>query len=290
MGWSDGTVWLDAGKIDARHGHRAIRPGTIGFTGVSEEVWDYRVGGYQVCEKWLKQRKGRRLADEDIAQYEKVVVAVVETIRMMAEIDGVIKAHGGWPDAFRTGSDADTSARGATNVVPFWPPTVEPEAEDRYVTCVPLVPLKVAAGGFSGPQFVDDGSVEWVAIGSPRRLRKGMFVAQVVGKSMEPAIPDGAWCLFRTAVEGTRQGVVVLVQLRDGIDPETGQRYTVKRYRSEKVREGDSWRHVQITLEPVNPDYEPIVLTGADEGELQVIAELVEVLRREDFSTEPDSP
>ena len=43
---------------------------------------------------------------------------------------------------------------------------------------------------------------------------------------------------------------------------------------------GDSWRHVTITLEPVNPDFEPIVITSSDEAKLQVIAELVEVLRR----------
>lgn len=59
-----------------------------------------------------------------------------------------------------------------------------------------------------------------------------MFVIQVVGKSMEPAIPEGSYCLFRTPVEGTRQGKTVLVQLRDATDPETDQRYTVKRYRS----------------------------------------------------------
>ena len=163
-------------------------------------------------------------------------------------------------------------------MVPFRPRTVEPAPEDRYVTFVPLVPLKAAGGGFSDPQHIEDDDFEWVAVDSRHRLRKGMFVAQVVGKSMEPAIPDGAWCLFRAPVEGTRQGKVVLVQLRDATDPETGQRYTVKRYRSEKAKEGDSWRHEKISLEPVNPDFEPIVLTGADEGALQVIAELIDVL------------
>jgi type I restriction enzyme R subunit len=151
-------------------------------------------------------------------------------------------------------------------------------AEERYRTCVPLTSLKAAAGAFSDPQHVEDGDYEWVAVESSRRLGPGMFVAQVVGASMEPAIPDGSYCLFRAPVEGTRQGKTVLVQLRDAADPETGQRYTVKRYRSSKATEDDSWRHGRITLEPVNPDFEPIVLTGADEGELQVIAELVEVL------------
>ena len=277
VGWSDGTVWLDAGKTSAREGHRATKPGTIGFQGVPEKVWDFHIGGYQVCHKWLKDRKGRTLSDEDIAHYRKIVVALNETIRIMAEIDEVIEAHGGWPDAFQVGAEAD-AAKVTTKIIPFRPRTVEPKHEDRYVTCVPFVPLKAAAGGFGDPQHIQDDDFEWVAVECRHGLRKGMFVAQVVGKSMEPAIPDGAWCLFRAPVEGTRQSKTVLVQLRDATDPETGQRYTVKRYKSERAEEGDSWRHEKITLEPVNPDFEPIVLTGADEGELQVIAELVEVL------------
>ena len=102
VGWSDGTVWLDAGKINARDGQRATKPGTIGFQGVPEEVWDFQIGGYQVCHKWLKDRKGRTLSDEDIDHYQKIVVALSETIHIMAEIDEVIEAHGGWPDAFQT--------------------------------------------------------------------------------------------------------------------------------------------------------------------------------------------
>ena len=278
VGWSDGTVWLDAGKTSAREGHRATKPGTIGFLGVPEEAWDFHIGGYQVCHKWLKDRKGRTLSDEDIAQYQEIVVALNETIRIMAEVDEVIEAHGGWPAAFQSGAEADTASTVATKIVPFRPPRVEPEPEDRYVTCVPLVALRAAAGAFGDPQHIQDDEFEWVEVGSRRRLRMGMFVAQVVGKSMEPAIPDGAWCLFRAPVEGTRHSKTVLVQLRDATDPETGQRYTVKRYRSERAEEGDSWRHGKITLEPVNRDFEPIVLTGADEGELEVIAELVEVL------------
>jgi SOS-response transcriptional repressor LexA len=155
---------------------------------------------------------------------------------------------------------------------------VQPRPEDRYVTSVPLVPLKAAAGAFSDPQHVEDDNWEWVAVDSKRRLHPGMFVAQIVGKSMEPTIPDGSYCLFRAPIIGTRQGKIVLVQLRDATDPDNGERYTVKRYQSEKVTDGDSWRHARITLKPLNPDFQPIELTGAEEGELQVVAELVEVL------------
>ena len=90
----------------ARDNHRASKSGTIGFAGVPEEVWDFHFGGYQVCYKWLKDRKGRTLSDEDIAHYRKLVVTLNETIRIMAEIDEVIEAHGGWPAAFRTGKEA----------------------------------------------------------------------------------------------------------------------------------------------------------------------------------------
>lgn len=89
-------------------------------------------------------------------------------------------------------------------------------------------------------------------------LRRGMFVAQVVGNSMEPEIPDGSYCLFSAPVTGSRQGRTVLVSLRDTTDPETGDRYTVKRYVSEKAADGDSWQHTRITLKPTNPAYAPI--------------------------------
>ena len=155
---------------------------------------------------------------------------------------------------------------------------VEPQPSERYVTCVPLVPLKAAAGAFSDPQHIDDDDFAWVAVETRRSLRRGMFVAQVVGKSMEPAISDGAYCLFAAPVGGSRQGKTVLVQMRDAADPESGERYTVKRYESEKAGDGDSWQHTMITLKPINADFEAIVLTGADEESLQVVAEVVEVL------------
>jgi hypothetical protein len=52
---------------------------------------------YQVCQKWLKDRKGRQLTEAEIAHYQKIVVALHETIRIISEIDAVIEGHGGWP-------------------------------------------------------------------------------------------------------------------------------------------------------------------------------------------------
>jgi ATP-dependent helicase YprA (DUF1998 family) len=159
------------------------------------------------------------------------------------------------------------------------PALVQPKPEDRYVTCVPLVPLQVAAGQFGDPQAAQDAQWEdWVAIRGRRRLAPGMFVAQVVGKSMEPTIPDGSYCLFSSPVSGTRKGRTLLVQLLDATDPETGQRFTVKRYESEKVTSEDGWRHERIVLHPNNPAFEPIVLEAVEEGRVTIVAEFLEVI------------
>jgi hypothetical protein len=156
---------------------------------------------------------------------------------------------------------------------------VTPKSEERYVRCVPLVPLKAAAGSFGEPQSISDGDWDWVEIDARSSLRPGMFIAQVVRRSMEPAIPDGSYCLFSSPVTGTRQGKVVLVQLRDSIDPETGQRYTVKRYESAKATADDgTWRHVRVTLKHSNHEFQPIELTCEDEGSVEVVAELLEVI------------
>jgi len=96
VGWSDNTVWIDAVK-PKKGVADADLTGKVGFRGVPEEVWNFHIGGYQVCEKWLKDRKGRTLGADDLIHYHRIVVALHETIRLMAEIDRVIDAHGGWP-------------------------------------------------------------------------------------------------------------------------------------------------------------------------------------------------
>lgn len=83
------------------------------FEDVTPDVWNFQIGGYQVCEKWLKDRAGkggqnpspgRVLSDADILHYRRITVALSETLKLMAEIDKVVDQHGGWPDAFTTAS------------------------------------------------------------------------------------------------------------------------------------------------------------------------------------------
>ena len=59
------------------------------FGGVPEIAWNFYIGGYQPAQKWLKDRKGRELSNEEIEHYQKVIVALTETEKIMKEIDAV---------------------------------------------------------------------------------------------------------------------------------------------------------------------------------------------------------
>jgi predicted helicase len=60
------------------------------FGNVPEVAWNFYIGGYQPAQKWLKDRKGRTLTNTDIEHYQKIIIALAETNRIMKEIDSNI--------------------------------------------------------------------------------------------------------------------------------------------------------------------------------------------------------
>jgi predicted helicase len=62
------------------------------FTDIPSHIWELKIGGYQVLDKWLKDRKNanRKLSIEEINHYQKIVIALTETLRLMQEIDRII--------------------------------------------------------------------------------------------------------------------------------------------------------------------------------------------------------
>jgi len=141
-----------------------------------------------------------------------------------------------------------------------------------YRTHLPLYGLRAAATKFGEGR--ESSLEEWVRVDARARLSEDMFVARVVGRSMEPLIPDGSLCIFRAGVAGSRQGKRLLIEKFGETD--FASRYTVKRYTSHKSFDSEgNWQHDEIRLEPVNPEFESFTL-GPDE--FRVIAEFVEVL------------
>jgi SOS-response transcriptional repressor LexA len=144
----------------------------------------------------------------------------------------------------------------------------------RFVTHLPRYSLAVAAGRFLENQEVAEEG--WEEAPPELRLTREMFLARIAGRSMEPLIPDASLCVFRSGVTGSRQGRLVLVE---ALGRGSNDRYTVKRYRSEKAQGPDgSWAHRRIRLEPLNPEFEAWDLEPGDEDSLRVIAEFVRVL------------
>lgn len=142
----------------------------------------------------------------------------------------------------------------------------------QFVTHLPRYSLAAAAG-----PFLENREIEaegWEEAPAGLRLAPGMFVATVTGRSMQPLIPDGALCVFRSGVTGSRQGKLVLVEARGEND-----KYTVKRYFSQKGpgEDPETWRHNHIRLEPLNPEFAAWNL-DPEEDRYQIVAEFVQVL------------
>jgi ATP-dependent helicase YprA (DUF1998 family) len=174
------------------------------------------------------------------------------------------------------------AARASAKVYPF--PVTQPSADnfEPYGNCVPISSLKAAAGLWSEEQTDLGGLAEhaqdWAVL-EEFKLSAGMFVAQVVGHSMEPLVPSGSYCLFRPVPGGTKEGRKLLVWHEGVTDGETGGQYTLKVYHSDKVAGGDdSEPQKTIVLKPLNPAFQPILIDASEDGAVRAIAEFVRVL------------
>jgi phage repressor protein C with HTH and peptisase S24 domain len=211
--------------------------------------------------------------------------SVQAKLRVM--VKRVLRKHGYPPDKEKKATE--TVLEQATLLCKDWAeePTAEtksdlffsdviPEAsyKDGYL---PIYDLQAVATAFKEQPIPNIKG--WKPMQDKCHLTEDMFIAQVVGKSMEPTIPDGSWCLFRFERGGSRNGLIVLVESRLVSDPETRQSFTIKRYHSEKENLGDvQWRHKKIILSPSNKSFKDIVLENVGGEDFRVVAEFIEVL------------
>ncbi|MDP1854150.1 MAG: DUF2075 domain-containing protein [Candidatus Omnitrophota bacterium] len=154
----------------------------------------------------------------------------------------------------------------------------EIEEEQKFTEYLPIYSLAAACGKFG--EGVDVQIDSWFKVAKEVVPYRNMFVSKVHGHSMEPLVPDGSYCLFRSGIVGSRQNKIVLVQYNGPADVETGGRYTVKKYTSKKKTKKDgSWEHEDIILLPLNKAYDSIVIPNSEESEFRIIAEFLQVLK-----------
>lgn len=145
------------------------------------------------------------------------------------------------------------------------------------VNTIPYYDLEIAAGTFSEQQSVD--SVRYIELDSTLSNKQNYFACKVVGESMNKIIPNGSICLFEKYTQGSRNGLITLVELTDYADADFGSNYTIKEYSSKKTISEDNWKHEEITLLPKSTlPYEPVVLRDEETIGLKVIGLFVKVL------------
>ena len=104
--------------------------------------------------------------------------------------------------------------------------------EEKFVNYLPIFPVEAVATHF-GEEVSGDEIIGWWKNNTGKNISPDMYILQVKGKSMEPTINDGDYCIFNKDRGGTREGKIVLVAFRNVSDPETMARYTIKKYHSE---------------------------------------------------------
>ncbi|MCB1144383.1 MAG: DEAD/DEAH box helicase family protein [Leptospiraceae bacterium] len=143
----------------------------------------------------------------------------------------------------------------------------------KFKSLLPVYSFQAACGKFGNAEEVEE--LGWVKVEG--NLTKTQFIAEAVGKSMEPLIREGDYLIFDSNVVGTRQDRIVLAKCQNWTDPENNTSFTIKKYYSrKKVSRDTEWEHEGIELHPINPEYQKIVLQENDpEDSILILAFVV---------------
>jgi SOS-response transcriptional repressor LexA len=224
---------------------------------------------------WVRMRE--RYADLAEPEDVEVLEAIEEDLRGRMDEMGAERVLESLEDSLsnvlRVGDRQSVAVDAFTRVLDrLFEEHVEKIEVQPFLTHVPLFGLRAAAGRL-GEEMASEAE-DWVRAPAGMRLEAGLFAAHVVGRSMEPRIPDGSLNLFRYNPVGSRQGKILLIQRFGAVD-ETA-RYTIKRYTSKKVESAEGeWRHERIRLEPLNPEFEA---WDVDPEGFAVVAEWLRVI------------
>lgn len=167
-------------------------------------------------------------------------------------------------------------------ITPLIPEQVSPilqdvDEEEKYISLFPVYTVRAACGYFGDMEPVS--MLGWMRVPWNTRKDRNKFIVQAVGRSMEPRIHDGDYCLFERYTGGSREGKIVLAEHHGEVDADYEGAYSIKVYHSKKTYDefGD-WQHESITLSPLNRDYEPISIDAEDADSFRIVAEFIDTI------------
>lgn len=224
---------------------------------------------------WVRMRKRfDQIADpEDVEVFEGFEDDLRNRISECGAEACIAWLEGSLSNALRVSERQPVAVDAFTRVLDqLYDEHVEKTEIQRFKTHLPFYSLRAAAGHLG--EEMQSNEEDWIRAPEGIQLSEDLFVGRVVGRSMEPRIPDGSLNLFRLNPVGSRQNKILLIQ-RFGAFDDTA-RYTVKRYTSHKVQiSEEEWRHDQIRLEPLNPEFEAWDVEPED---FAVVAEWLRVI------------
>ena len=158
---------------------------------------------------------------------------------------------------------------------------VEPDKAKIWENAIPLVSIRSLLKEPDYQKSLDDGTWRGDLITWPDHpeFEQGMFVARVPGDAMEPLIPTGGYCLFRTPSRSLTDGEVVIISHPKIFDPHTSGPWTVRKASyTEAVAETDEWQHGELKLQAESLAVAPMRLAIADEADVTLFGEYVMTL------------
>lgn len=258
----------------------------ITIENIPAEAYDYVVNGKSAIE-WIMERYAVTIDKDSLIkndcndwgkehnQPRYILDLLLSVINVSIQTMQIVKAlpslHLG------TNALATTNAPAQTAIVkPMAEILDDVDAAEKFTHYLPVYNLKAACGVFEDNELPT--VTGWTSIESTGLHPKGdqtYFVCQAKGESMQPKINDGDYvvCRFYTPDNaGSRNGKVVLATISE-FDGDYDGRYTIKEYHSTKNADGS---RQSITLQPFNPDFDPIELSENDD--VRVVAEVIKVL------------
>ena len=261
------NAFNEVGSIHTTQGY------DLNYTGIifgEEIVFNKKTKKIEIIkEKYFDKYGKQQATDEDLKSY---IINIYKTIMYRAIKGSFIYACDKNLREYFKEHIASYQKESKLRILPF-------ENVRPYINSVPLVDIYAAAGEFSELQISNE-DFDWIELPINVSAKKGYFVCQIIGESMNKKIENGSWCLFKENPVGSREGKIVLAKHYDIQDSDFGAGYTVKTYHSDKNISEDSWSHESIVLKPHSYDssFEDIILSGDEIHKLQIVGELITVL------------